>query len=89
MYLNNAEFLYDPKKIKARHALQITDALMLKVSIPHGYGLVPYLAPGSTLNNHDALKMWVTNNVDLMEPVTAAYVSHIAAALIEYLNEAT
>lgn len=89
MYLNNDEFLNDPKKIKARHASQLTDALMLQVSIPHGYGLVPYLAPGSTMNNHSALKRWVTNNVDLLEPVTASQVSHVAVELIEFLDEAT
>lgn len=89
MYLNNAEFLYDPKKIKARHAAQLTDALMIQVSIPHGYGLVPYLAPGSTLNNHSALKQWVVNNVDLLEPVTPGHVSQVALELISFLDEVT
>ena len=87
MYLDSQKFLNTREKTTARNAFQLTDALMLKMSVPAGSALVPYLAAGNARNNREAILKWVKQNVDLHQMITASLITEVAADLYNLLEE--
>jgi hypothetical protein len=88
MLFNNHELLNSPNRIMARHARQLSDAIILNLHIPEGSGLVPYLAPGQAQSNREAIRLWVSSHVNLLPVITPTTVESSSQRLADEINRA-
>lgn len=86
MLLNNYRLLNTDKKVQARHARQLSDAIIMTLQIPDGSGLIPYLAPGQAQSNREAIRVWLVDHVDLLNTITPTVVESSSQRLANHLN---
>lgn len=86
MLLNNQALLNTPKNVQARHARQLSDAIVMTLQIPDGSGLIPYLAPGQAQSNREAVRIWLVDHVDLETTITPTIVESSSQRLASHLN---